>query len=95
MSEPIRTCIGCRKAVPAAELVRLALVGGRVVVIPRQRRRPGGRGASIHAQATCVRAALKAGAFARAFRTRFEDTAGLEADSLLPLLAAAITRKTP
>ena len=95
MSEPIRTCIGCRKAVPAVELVRLALVDGRVVVVPRGGRRPCGRGASIHAQATCVRAALKAGAFARAFRTRIEDTAGLEADSLFPLLAAATTRKTP
>ena len=89
---PIRTCIGCRKAVPAAELARLALVDGRVV--PWNGRRPAGRGASIHAQAACVKAAVKAGAFARAFRTRIENTAGLEPDSLWPLLAAATTRKT-
>ncbi|HVR60943.1 MAG TPA: YlxR family protein [Polyangia bacterium] len=95
MSAPVRTCIGCRKAAPAAELARLALCDGRVVVIPPRGQRPGGRGASIHAQATCVRAALKAGAFARAFRTRIDDTAGLEPDSLLPLLAAATTRKAP
>jgi uncharacterized protein len=94
MAVPIRTCIGCRKAVPAIELVRLALVDGRV--IPWQGRRPGGgRGASIHALSACVKAAGKTGAFARAFRTRIENTTGLEPDSLMPLLAAATTRKTP
>lgn len=95
MTAPVRTCIGCRKAVPATELARLALVDGRVVVAPWRGRRPGGRGASIHPQASCVRAALKAGAFSRAFRARIEDMAGLEPDSLLPLLGAATTRKAP
>ena len=94
MAMPIRTCIGCRKAAPADDLVRLALVDRQVV--PWRGRRPeGGRGASIHAQIACVRAACKTGAFARAFRTRIEDTAGLEPDSLMPLLAAATTRKKP
>jgi uncharacterized protein len=93
MAQPIRTCIGCRKRVPAAELVRLVLVDGQVV--PWLARRPGGRGASIHAQIACVEAACKTGAFGRAFRTRIENTAGLEPDSLMPLLAAAMTRKTP
>lgn len=95
MSDPVRTCIGCRKAVPAAELVRLALVDGRVVVITPRAQRPSGRGASIHSQAACVKAALKAGAFARAFRARIEDMAGVEPDSFLPLLTAATTRKAP
>ncbi len=95
MSPTVRTCIGCRKAVPVSELARLALVDGRVVATLSRGRRPGGRGASIHAQASCLRAALKTGAFARAFRARIEDMAGLEPDSLLPLLSAATIRKAP
>jgi hypothetical protein len=41
-----------------------------------------------------VKAALKTGAFSRAFRARIEDLASLEPDSLLQLLIAATIRKT-
>jgi predicted RNA-binding protein YlxR (DUF448 family) len=80
-------------------LVRLVLIDGRVQPWqpwqPWMDQRPKGRGASIHGQASCVRAALKSGAFARAFRAKIEDLASLEPDSLLPLLMAATIRKTP
>ena len=99
MATPVRTCIGCRKPAPAGELVRLVLIDGRVQPWqpgqPGIHRRPGGRGASIHGQAPCIKAALKTGAFARAFRAKIEDLASLEPDSLLPLLNAATIRKTP
>jgi predicted RNA-binding protein YlxR (DUF448 family) len=92
MAAPIRTCIGCRKIWPAGELVRLVLVDGRVQ--PWTRQRPGGRGASIHPTESCVKAALRGGAWSRAFRRRFDDLSHLEPDSLLPLLTAATIRKT-
>jgi predicted RNA-binding protein YlxR (DUF448 family) len=63
---PLRTCIGCRRVSPVAELVRLVMAGERVVTDPR-RRRPG-RGASIHPLLDCVDGASKKGGFARAFR---------------------------
>jgi predicted RNA-binding protein YlxR (DUF448 family) len=66
-----RTCIGCRRVVPASELVRLAAPDGRVAVA---RRRGGaatsrqGRGAWLHPRPDCVNAAVKKRAFGRAFR---------------------------
>jgi predicted RNA-binding protein YlxR (DUF448 family) len=64
-------------------MLRLALEGGRLVRWER-RRRPPGRGASLHATEACVRAALRSGAFARAFRRQVADIEGLEeAESVL------------
>jgi predicted RNA-binding protein YlxR (DUF448 family) len=63
---PIRTCIGCRQACAAGELLRLVLVDGRPVPDP-ERRRPG-RGASIHPRESCIESAIKRGGFGRAFR---------------------------
>lgn len=54
---PIRTCVGCRAAVPQAELVRIAVVDGRLVADPR--RRAPGRGAYLHARTACVGGASK------------------------------------
>ena len=62
---PERTCVGCRAVVEQATLVRLALVGDRVVV---DRRAPG-RGAYVHPRTSCVEAANKGG-LARAFRRK-------------------------
>jgi len=68
---PERTCIGCRRVVPASELIRLAAPDGRVVVAPR---RGGaamarqGRGAWLHAKPECVNTAISKRAFGRAFR---------------------------
>jgi uncharacterized protein len=76
MSGPIRTCIGCRQADSAGELVRLSLVEGRVVVAGRSR---SGRGASLHPRPACLESGLRADVLARAFKQRvsIEDAAEL------------------
>ena len=70
-----RTCIGCRRVVPASELVRLAAPDGRVALAIR---RGGaamtrqGRGAWLHPSPDCVSAAVKQRAFGRAFRGKVD-----------------------
>jgi len=64
---PVRTCVGCRRARPKAELVRLV-------------RRPDGavapdavgpgRGAYVCDDPACMERAVKGGRLAQAFRTR-------------------------
>ena len=79
-----RTCIGCRRVVPASHLVRLAAPNGLVAVatrrggsaMPRQ-----GRGAWLHATPECVGAAVQKRAFGRAFR------GGVDAPDQAQLLA--------
>lgn len=65
MHVPARTCIGCRAVCAPAELVRLVAPDGVVQVAA-----PGapGRGAWVHPRLACIAAAVKARAFARAFR---------------------------
>ncbi|HEY4616130.1 MAG TPA: YlxR family protein [Citricoccus sp.] len=67
---PVRTCVGCRSREDQTKLVRLALDGvpGSRSVVPDPRRRMPGRGAWLHPDPACVQAALKRGAFHRAFR---------------------------
>ena len=62
---PERTCIGCRRKRGQAELVRLTSEAGRVVPAL-----PGAPGRSVYLcpEATCLEAADKRRAFARAFR---------------------------
>jgi uncharacterized protein len=62
---PERTCIGCRRTRGQPELVRLTNAGGHVVPA-----RPGapGRSAYLCPAQTCLEAAEKRRAFARAFR---------------------------
>ena len=64
-SAPERTCIGCRRKRGQAELVRLSNEAGRVV--PSHPRAPG-RSAYVCPEQTCLEAADKRRAFARAFR---------------------------
>ena len=80
---PIRTCVGCRTAVPQAELVRIAQVDGRAVADPR--RRMPGRGAYVHARPACVAAAGKGG-LARSLR---RNVTRAELDGLARDLRAA------
>src|SRR5258706_12140837 len=92
---PLRTCIGCRRRDDAATLVRLALSEDSVVLwgASSSTPRPSGRGASIHAEATCVRAAVGSNAFARAFRGR---VGRVNENALLHLLLASdVDRKKP
>jgi predicted RNA-binding protein YlxR (DUF448 family) len=84
--EPMRTCVGCRRLVPASTLARLALRDGELVLWSMGRERPPGRGASLHPDAACLQAALKQGAFARAFKGR---VARLDEAEFLQQLTAA------
>jgi predicted RNA-binding protein YlxR (DUF448 family) len=65
---PLRTCLGCRATRPCNELVRLAVVDGRVVADPG--RRLGGRGAWLCPDPTCAERAARRGAFERGWRGR-------------------------
>ncbi|HZB21165.1 MAG TPA: YlxR family protein [Blastococcus sp.] len=65
-SEPVRTCVGCRRRAPASELLRVVLRSGALV--PDPRRRLPGRGASVHPTPECLHAAERRRAFARALR---------------------------
>jgi predicted RNA-binding protein YlxR (DUF448 family) len=77
MSNPQRTCIGCRERTWAENLLRVVVVEG--VAVPDPRRRMPGRGASVHPDVECLTLALRRRAFARALRiTGPLDTAGLE-----------------
>jgi predicted RNA-binding protein YlxR (DUF448 family) len=66
MATPERTCIGCRRKRGQDELVRLVADQGRVVTA-----RPGapGRGAYLCPEETCLEAAERRRAFARALRS--------------------------
>jgi predicted RNA-binding protein YlxR (DUF448 family) len=65
--------------------------GGKLVLWGEGRTRPAGRGASLHRDAACLRAALKSGAFARAFRGRVEI--GDEAELLQQLASTFATSR--
>ena len=70
---PQRTCVGCRRVRPKAELVRLVRRPGGAVV--RDRIGPG-RGAYVCEDAACVERVLKGGRLAQAFRTQ-RETVGM------------------
>jgi len=63
---PVRTCVGCRDAALATELLRVVVVDG--VLVPDPERRLPGRGAWLHARPECLRAAERRRAFPRALR---------------------------
>jgi predicted RNA-binding protein YlxR (DUF448 family) len=80
--EPERTCVGCRRRASARSLARLAVANGSLFIWGAGRVRPAGRGASLHPDASCLGAALKSGAFARAFRGPVKVGDEIEADLL-------------
>ncbi|HEY2731484.1 MAG TPA: YlxR family protein [Polyangia bacterium] len=84
-----RTCVGCRRRAATGALARLAVRDERLVLWGPGRARPAGRGAALHADAVCLRAALKSGAFGRAFRRKGGIGVVDEADLLQQLKAAA------
>jgi uncharacterized protein len=65
VTAPVRTCVGCGARAVQSELVRLRIVGEKLVI---DSRRQGGRGAWLHASAGCLERAARRRAFARAFR---------------------------
>ena len=64
--EPERSCVGCRRRAPKAELLRVAGTPVSVRVDPAGT--APGRGAYVHRDRACVTAALRRGALARALR---------------------------
>ena len=64
--EPERSCVGCRRRAPKAELLRVARTPEGVRVDPLAT--APGRGAYVHRDPECVRSALGKGALARALR---------------------------
>ncbi|MGI8767767.1 MAG: YlxR family protein, partial [Propionibacteriaceae bacterium] len=66
MSDPVRTCIGCRQSAHPSSLLRLAVADGTLLV--DQRRRLPGRGAYLHDTPDCWAAATRKRAFGRALR---------------------------
>lgn len=70
MTEPVRTCVGCRRRAPQSQLVRF---GVREGTLTPGRTLPG-RGAYTCRKAACFQQAAAHGAFARALRqaVRFE-----------------------
>jgi uncharacterized protein len=80
----VRTCVGCRRRDAREALVRLAIAEEpdgppRIVAWGAKSSgasRPRGRGASVHPDASCLRAALSSNAFARVFARRFPGRVG-------------------
>lgn len=76
---PIRTCVGCRRREPAAELLRVVASPTNGSVIPDLRHRLPGRGAWLHPRSACLSTANKRRAFERALRTHGKlNTSALE-----------------
>lgn len=67
MSEPIRTCVGCRRRAAKSTLIRIVRDGADLAVDVRQR--APGRGAYLHPETGCLDQAIKKRALGRALRT--------------------------
>ena len=79
--EPERTCVGCRERAPKRALLRIVRARDGEVRVDVAGSAEG-RGAYVHRDAGCARAALSRGALARALRTglRPEEAARLGRD---------------
>ncbi|GAA1798945.1 MULTISPECIES: YlxR family protein [Leucobacter] len=62
----VRTCVACRQRAERAELLRVVLRGGRLMV--DERAVLPGRGAWVHPTRRCLELAVSRGSFARALR---------------------------
>ncbi|GAB2565774.1 YlxR family protein [Leucobacter ruminantium] len=73
----VRTCVACRKRATRAELLRVVLHDGRLIVDDRAVLP--GRGAWVHPTARCLEQAVSRGSFSRALRVSGKpDTGPLE-----------------
>jgi len=71
VSEPVRTCVGCRKRATKRELVRVTVgsdAHGQLVVVPDPGATAPGRGAHLHPTTECYDLAVRRKAFGRALR---------------------------
>ncbi|NOU28164.1 MAG: YlxR family protein [Polyangiaceae bacterium] len=83
-----RTCVGCGKVAPRADLVRCVREGETVAVdLPGRR---AGRGTWVHPVATCLQKAARSG-FSRGFKSRITANAAVLAGELVAASNARIT----
>ena len=71
MSEPVRTCVGCRKRATKRELLRVTAgsdASGQPAVVPDPDATAPGRGAHLHPVPECYDLAVRRKAFPRALR---------------------------
>ncbi|NJC68248.1 YlxR family protein [Planosporangium thailandense] len=71
LARPFRTCVGCRKRVPASELLRVVAIeqgADAFSLVPDPARRRLGRGAHVHPDPACLALAERRRAFGRALR---------------------------
>ena len=88
---PLRRCIGCRKAKPKEQLLRLAAQDGKAV--PDEAQRLPGRGAWLCRDAACARAVTKGRQVSRALKGRgSEPSAEQLSQWLYPGLTGRTTR---
>jgi predicted RNA-binding protein YlxR (DUF448 family) len=66
---PMRRCLGCMKSRPKAEMLRIAISEGDLVVDSRAVLP--GRGVYLCRDRACIEAAFKKNAFSRSFRRGF------------------------
>lgn len=71
----VRTCVGCRGRESKADLLRLAIVGGRIIVDVRQT--VPGRGAYLHRHPDCWHRAIRQRSVARGLRAVQADSSEL------------------
>lgn len=89
--EPQRTCVGCRGKGGRSVLLRIAVSDDGATLVLDLRKAMPGRGAWLHADATCLEQATKRRAWGRALRLRSAvDTATLQDH-----VAAEIARRSP
>jgi predicted RNA-binding protein YlxR (DUF448 family) len=77
MSTPVRTCAGCGRKRPQAELLRFTAPAGTLTLDAE--RRSHGRGVYTCAAAACFERAAARGAFARTLRRSVRVPEGLAA----------------
>ena len=68
MTQPIRTCISCRKQEPQTKLIRVVLVDGKVIL--DQTKTAPGRGAYLHQDSECINNAVTRKSFYRALKAQ-------------------------
>ena len=68
-TEPRRTCVGCRQVKPRSELLRVAAVGGTLILNPR---RVAGRSAYLCPNPDCWTVAERRRAVERALAVRIQ-----------------------
>lgn len=81
MNQPQRTCLGCRKSVPRAELIRLAWSTSQGQVVADPGFRLGGRGCYLHP--ACAGEVLRRRTVGRALRRGVDSAQVAELLSVL------------